>query len=42
VEDVLVEAPVQDIQIRQEQSQIPDDRPPKQEPQAPRLFLPGL
>jgi hypothetical protein len=42
MEDVLVEAPVQDIQSRQEQSEISDDRPPKQEPQAPRLFLPGL
>jgi hypothetical protein len=42
VENVLVEASVQNIQSRQEQSEIPDDRPPKQEPQAPRLFLPGL
>jgi hypothetical protein len=42
VENVLVEASVQDIQIRQEQSEIPDDRPAKQEPKAPRLFLPGL
>jgi hypothetical protein len=42
VEDVLVEAPVQDIQSRQEQSEIPDDRQAKQEPKAPSLFLPGL
>jgi hypothetical protein len=42
MEDVLVEAPVQDIQSRQEQSEKTADRPPKQEPQAPRLFLPSL
>jgi hypothetical protein len=42
MENVLVQAAFQNIQIRQEQSQIPDDRPPKQEPQAPRLFLPSL
>jgi hypothetical protein len=42
VENVLVEASVQNIQIRQEQSEISDDRPPKQEPQAARLFLPSL
>jgi len=42
VENVLVEAPIQNIQIRQEQSQILDDCPPKQEPKAARLFLPSL
>jgi hypothetical protein len=42
LENVLVEAPVQNIQSRQEQSENTADRQAKQKPQAARLFLPSL